>query len=352
MARSDIFQDVVGDILPISVSLDRYQELMRLPIAAFNGLLRPADGSYDCPTIWQQTDLDQLYENLRLAQEQREVEVGFYLAPTYIIEEYPYSNPIILKKKHLQLIGLETVTDIELGVDFSAQLLANDNITITVTVDFTDASQIHVFYPDEDVEITPKSKSISGIIATIVIPKARLVDPIYNINYNPSDSDELRLYEDTQWYLTTVDVKRIHYAENGGIDLVWDPDPCLNESSETVQTAKGLIDNYRLGIVNAFPAVFTSETAWTYGRFTKFRIPDRIRIRYVSGMVDARGQMLTARLSHAQPNNLSPCEICWRDDVVPHPSKLNTPYGITKAAVDAWIADSRYRIGHGGMVKA
>ena len=232
MARSDIFQDVVGDILPISVSLDRYQELMRLPIAAFNGLLRPADGSYDCPTILQQTDLDQLYENLRLAQEQREVEVGFYLAPTYIIEEYPYSNPIILKKKHLQFIGLETITDIELGVDFSAQLLANDNITITVTVDFTDALQIHVFYPGEDAEITPKSKSISGTIATIVIPKARLVDPIYNINYNPSDSDELRLYEDTQWYLTTVDVKRIHYAENGGIDLVWDPDPCLNRSEE------------------------------------------------------------------------------------------------------------------------
>lgn len=349
MARSDIYLDRYGTRLPLATTLDRYQEIYRLPVAAFNGLYRTSDANMPCATIWQQTDRDQLYENLRLAQEQREAELGFPLAHTYIEEEYPYSNPLILKKKHLQQIGLETTTTIEAGVDISAQLV-NDNITFTVTVDFTDVTQIHVYYPGETAEINPSSIRISGTTATIIIPKARLLKPEYNIDYNPADSDDLLLYEDTDLYLTTVDVKRIRYADNGGLTLVWYADlQCTTNPAETTQTAKGIISNSRLSIVNINPATYTSETAYTYSHFTKFRVPDVVRIRYVAGHTDARSELLTARLSHVQPNSMSPCEICWRDDVTPHPSKMTTPYGYTKAAIDAWLVDSRHKIGFGGM---
>lgn len=351
MARSDILNDVYGNVLNLATTIDRYQELMRLPVAAFNGLYRPADATYDCDTIWQQTDRDNLAENLRLAQEMREVELGFPLAPTYIDEEYDYANPLILKSKHLQKIGLRTITDLgTLAIsDFTLDL-----IELTLAVTFTDPSELHLYYPDEDVEIIPQSIRISGGTATIIIPKARLVKPEYNVNYNEADSTDLgvHLYENNTLYLTSIDVKRVYYDESQGIQIVWNPDPCSTDSDEITQYAKGLINNRRLSIIDLHTATFSSETAYVYTNPTRWYRPGKIRIRYVAGATqDMRNQMITARLSHIQPNKLSPCEICWRDDVLPHPSKMNTPYGISVAAVAAWIADSRYKIGHGKTIK-
>lgn len=350
MARSDVYEDIyTGESLLISTTLDRYQEIYRLPEYAFNGLYNPDDELYDCPTIWQQTDRDNLFENLRLAQEMRETELGFPLAPTYFSEEYEYKPNLILGKKHISKIGLRTVTDI----DTVTLTLTDDPVVITVAVTFTDPSEVRIFYPGESVEIKPKKVRISGGNAEITIPRARLVDPVYNVNWDP-DSNEIQVhrFDNLDLYLTEVDVKRIHYAENGGIQFVWNPGNCSSETEEVTQTAKGLITNRKLAIVQTTPSVWTSETAFTYSRrFTGCRTPDLIRINYVAGHSAARSDQITARLSHIQPNAMSPCEVCWRDDVLPHPNRTMTPYGYTVAAVDAWFADARFRIGHGGMVK-
>lgn len=347
MARSDVFTDPYGNTFTPHVSLDRYQELMRvIPVAAFNGLYREQDSRFDCSSIWQQTDLDQLAENLKLAQEMREKELGFPLTPTYIEEEYPYSNPLILSKKKLLKIGLKTITDIDTLeiTDYSA-----DTVTLTTTVSFTDPSELHIYYPGETVEIRPKSVRISGGLATIVLYKARLLKPEYLENYNPFDADEQLMYDNTALYLEEVDVKRVYYAENGGIQLVWDAGYC-GEVNDVTQSAKGIILNRRLGTIDLKAATYSSETAYTFVKPTKYIKPNRIRIKYVAGAdPDATNELLTARLAHIQPMNLSVCEICWRDDVMPHPSKVTTPYGFSVAAVAAWYADSRYKIGHGGM---
>lgn len=350
------------DTLPegqeLRLSLDRYQEIMRINIApyAFNGINNPnEENCYPCAAIWKQYDRDAMAEAIAQAEEMREAELNYNLAPvySYYYEEMDYSFPVILAKKHLIEIGTPTVDDIQLAVPLTLSVLGvpNDPIVITVPTTVTDPDEICVYYPGEDVHIHPSKVVIAGGNATITIPRYRLLDPSVDTNCEP-----FPLWDDDSKFLTTVDVKRC-YNDPQAAYFVWFGDCntlCMQSFNETTQDAYPRILNKRLSIIELYPAVF-SGGSYTSTKFSKCCHPCRIRVNYKSGRQRSMStELLTARLAHTLlsefvPYAADPCSQCYRDDRMPDPSKLITPYGTASGAIKAWMADSRAKVGAGGV---
>lgn len=336
---------ILGDDTILGTTLDRYQELMQLPPAAFNGLYREDDEvEYQCPTVWRQYDRDNLAQNLAEAEERRERELGYHLSPKYRTETQRYSQPVILEWKYLVAIGIRATQDIDLGVvlDHGLPGTPNDPVEFTVTVaSGTDPDEVRVFYPGEDVEIKARV-TVSGTTATIKILRSRLVKPSLNDNREPPLD-----YRENSNFLPTVDVKRVYTDLTGGVNYEWTyAQACLPSSlTEDTQEAKALIDDYRLSVIRMYPA-----SSGVIVRALKYPVlPWQVNVSYLSGVQSSTtNELLTARLSHIMPAKRSPCSICWEDDVKIHESKVTTPYGNKVAAVDAWNADARLKVGQGG----
>lgn len=338
----------------LRLSLDRYQEIMRLPIYAFNGLYKASEeGCFPCAYIWKQYDRDAMAEVIAQAEEMREAELGYNLAPAYVLnEEHEYSFPSILKKKHLIEIGKPATSDIQLGVALTLSLLGvpYDPVTIVVPTTVTDINEICVYYPGEDVEIHPSNVVIAGGNVTIEIPRARLVDPAIELNCEPPPN-----WDDDSNFLRTVDVKRC-YNDPQGAFFVWFGDCnnlCMTSFNETLQDAYGRILDYRLSIVEFYPATY-SGGAFTSSNFVKCCNPVRLRVSYKSGRISSMStELLTARLAHTLLSDIlpyaqDPCSQCYKDDRIKDPSGLITPYGTATGAIKAWVADSRAKVGAGG----
>lgn len=352
----------IGDnVLPVdqelSISLDRYQEIMRLPIAAFNGLNNPDEVPvYECSTIWKQSERDNLAMFLAQAEEMREEELGYHLSPKYIVdEEQTYGVPVILNRKHLVSIGTRAVSTIQAGVtlNLGTETSPNDPVIVTVSTSVV-ASEIAVLYPGETVEIHPSSVSVVGGVATIQIPRSRLIDPDLLDNRD----DHLSYYENDN-FLTTVDIARIYIEPSNGAYIVWDS-PALvvagavtyPSDTEHAQRANVQIVGeraYRLSSIHVYPAT----TAGAASTFAYCVDPTAIRISYLSGRRSSMlTEMNTIKLAHVLMPNL-PCtcpyvQQYWDEDTTVDPSGLVTPYGSKVGAVQAWLSDSRAKVGQGG----
>lgn len=361
MAR--VTDSSVLDGFPLGLTLDRYQEIMRLPIAAFNGLNNPDEYAIEqCSTIWKQSQRDDLAAYLAVAEERRETELGYYLSKKYTVDEdHEYTSPVILDKKKLISIGVEATTDIEDDVSLTHRDLYDaiiDPVVISVTTTVTDSNEICVFYPGEDVKIRPSSVTISGGVATIKIPRSRLVDPD-----ELDDRSDPMDYNDDALFLTTVDVKRCWTSISTAVNFVWDSAQlqyygrqCPANCTEVTQAGCGTISGsraYRISSVKVFPATFSGETP-TGAQFTYGFAPRFVRVSYLSGQRSSPNQeLLTARYAHTLMAT-TPCscpyvEQYWQDDH--KPADFVTPYGNTQGAQAAWMADSRAKIGIGGMLK-
>lgn len=339
----------------LRLTLDRYQEIMRINVApyAFNGIYNPnEENCYPCVSIWRQYDRDALAEVIAQAEEMREAELNYNLAPayTYYYEEQEYTFPTVLAKKHFIEIGTPSVDDIQLGVALTLSVLGvpNDPIVITVPTTVTATDEICVYYPGEDVQIHPSKVVIAGGIATITIPRYRLLDP-------DIDCDEVPNWDDDSKFLTTVDVKRC-YNDPQAAFFVWFGDCnilCMQSFTETTQDAYARILDKRRSIIELYPATY-SGGSYTSAKFSKCCTPCRTRVNYKSGRQRSMStELLTARLAHTLlsdfvPYASDPCSQCYRDDKMPDPSKLITPYGTASGAIKAWMADSRAKVGAGG----
>lgn len=345
----------------LALTIDRYQEIMRLPINAFNGLNNPDEVPvYECSTIWKQSERDNLAMFLAQSEEMRELELGYHIAPKYLEdEEHRYSVPIILDRKYLVAVGVVATTDIQDGVVLALGIETAPNDPVEFDVDITgkgvaNSSEVCVYYPGESVKIYPSSISISGNTATIKIPRARLVKPALNDNRD----NHLDYYENDN-FLEAIDVKRYYTETSGGAYIVWGSPERMHaghitypDASETTQHANVQIMGnkaYKLGIVHCYPA-----TATLAGAYYQLCVQPRIiRISYLSGRQSSmKTEMETARLAHVLMPNM-PCtcpyvQQYWIDDRTKDPSGLVTPYGNESGAVRAWLSDSRAKIGQGG----
>lgn len=338
----------------LRLSLDRYQEIMRLAPAAFNGLLKAdEENCFPCASIWKQYDRDAIAEAIGQAEDMREQELGYHLAPAYLLdEEWDYGFPTILKKKHLIEIGEPATSNIQLAVPLVLSILGviNDPVVITIPTTVTSTAEICVYYPGEDVQIYPSKVTIAGGNVTIEIPRSRLVDPSVDTNCDPAPR-----YDNDANFLNAVDVKRCYNNPQGAF-FVWFGDcsiPCLSSFTETTQDAYGRITDKRLSIVEFYPAAYSGGSFTPSQSFLQCCQPCRIRISYKSGRQSSMNtELLTARLAHTLLSELvpyaqNPCSQCYKDDRVIDPSKLITPYGTATGAIKAWVADSRNKVGQG-----
>lgn len=351
MARTDILPE--GSVL--SVSLDRYQELLRLPEAAFNGLNRPEDdGCYDCNAIWKQTDRDGLALAIMQSEEMREQELGYNIAPKYRTETYDYGLPLVLKGKFLIEVGSPVCTAIQLAVPVVLRTIYNvilDPVIITLASTALPAN-IVVTYPGETVAIHPSKVTSNAGIVTIEIPRSRLVDPAINTNCEPAPR-----YDDDANFLTEVDIYECVNDPSQGAFITWygDCKPCYNTVTTTKQLAFTRITDKRLAILKLHPASYDSGTGnWTIQVPTLCCQPDAIEITYKSGKtISSQVQMDTIRLAHTLlpafiPDRMNLCLNCWTNDIAKDPGNLVTPYGTSTGAVAVWMTDSRAKIGFGG----
>ena len=353
MAR--VSEGILPSGTQLGLSLDRYAEIMLLDTCAFNGVLRPPAPDYYCQCIWTQSMRDKLAMFIAEAEDMREAELGYHLGFKYIeAEKHDYGLPAILDKKYLAGVGARAVEDIELGValNLGDETDPNDPVVILVSTSVTNASEICVMYPDEDVAIRPNSVIISDGVATITIPRCRLVKPELN-----DDRDDHLNYYDNDNFLETVDVKRCWFDESRGAEFVWrlQDDKCYPDCTTICQPACPQVESHldwKLSVVYLYPATYDAGS-WTGATFSQCRPPDGVRVSYVSGKQSLRNEHLTARLAHSLMPH-SPCVACeavnmyWEADRDKDRSGIITPYGTSTAAIECWMADSRARVGIGG----
>lgn len=332
------------------LTLDRYQELLGLPIAAFNGLNKPDEVPvYECATIWKQFQRDNLARFILVAEEKREQELGYFIAPKYAeSEEYDIKSPTILKKKHLVSIGKKTTVTIQDNVTLTYRDVNNeilDPVLVTVTAVTITASMVSsgvvVQYHDEDVPIHPKSIVVATGTMTLLIPRSRLVNPELNDNRE----DPLQ-YDDDDNFVESIDVKYVSYDAAEGIKYV----TYGTNFAETVTSGSALITDKRLSLIEL--DIYNAPCSIAFLDCSNTSSPI-VRVSYLSGRENSvMTQMQTLRLTHClMPFEPCACEAShqyWRDDVTENTQEIVTPYGSKSGAVEAWIADSRAKVGQGG----
>jgi hypothetical protein len=359
MAR--VSDNVLPDYAQLGTTLDRYQELMGLSVCAFNGVNKPTDNRDSfCNEIVTQTQRDDLAKFLLQAEEMREEELGYFLAPKWHIEEQNMAcnNPFLLDKKYLIEVGWPTWALIEedYALDYGTPPFDTDNpptdpveILLTTSVSTSD---IVVTYPDEKVVIKPSSISAVGTAVTIKIPRCRLVKKEYCV-----DRDTAIPYFEDEYFLETVDVW-CHYADpQYGAEYKWVQTPCDTDCVPNCQPACTVISGamaYEISQVYIYPAtyvdgVFTRTNCWTYST-----TPTSVRVTYKSGRRPSiTNELLTIRLAHTlMPWAPCECDVVrerWDGDRTPDKNGQYSPYGNSVGAIMAWMADSRAKVGQGGM---
>lgn len=345
----------------LSLTLDRYQELLQVPIGAFNGLMKDGEnigGGEEYSGIWTQTQRDRLATFLAQAEEKRENEVGYFLAPKYTSAEVHVAhNPVIFKNKNLISIG-EQVYD-EIGsVALTLRDLYNtiiDPVIVTIsTTTVLDADEIVVRYPGLTTEIHPLSVSLAADgTVTILIPRCRLVDPALD------DDRENHLHYDTDAnFLSSVEVWRCWYRQSTGAKYFAQGFDTFNIINLCAYADN--IENYRLSIAEFQPATWDGEIASPTNEWAlcvyNVRGHWKLSVNYLSGMQQSiQTELQTIHLAHTlmpnQPNNGSLISMYWQNDSAPTDPIVYTPYGSCVGAMDAWISDSRNKIGAGGMFR-
>jgi len=329
--------DILNSV-QLGLTLDRYQEIMRLAPAAFNGLNKPDEaGCYDCAAIWKQTDRDGMALAIAQAEEMRERELGYHVAPKYDLEIHDYDSSCMyfLNWKYLVKIGTYASSDISIGVPIILNPLS-DPVVFAVATTVTDPSEICVFYPGTIIRINPSKITISGGTATICIPRPRLRLLSVDTNCDPAPD-----YYDDNNFETSVDVKRCYIDTTDGVDIT-----CMNYCDCTTSVVTDwceTVRNYKLSVIKVFPISCTSSCCHR----------KTATIPYWSGIYPSiYTEMTTASLAHSVLKDIIPAMVdlcnCWKADMVVEDNAVWNPYGITNGAIKAWLADSRARAGGGG----
>ena len=340
----------------LSLSLDRYASLMRLCTCAFNGIEHTGE-CCDCNALWTQSDRDALAIALGQAEEMRERELGYFLAPKWIDdEEYEYKYPLILNKKHLIEVGSQICVDVvDIPLTLSVLGVINDPVVFQIVGMTYDISQYHIYYHPDDVEYgelieVHPLKAPKLIVAgtwQFEIPRCRLVLP------SVAKTCEVIDYDDDTNFVDMLKLKRCYTDVSDGALLVWSGCDC----AETTQSLCSVIDNKRLSIVKWHAATY-SGGVWTNTSILCNSTscscdPSRMRVSYLSGRKSSVStEMETIKLAHTLlsgliPDRLSPCSMCWSFDQEKDPSNLFTPYGDTRGAIKTWQSDSRAKVGFG-----
>lgn len=286
------------------LSLNEYWEILQISECFGYGIRSVPDAKrLGCNVYWDQSFRYWLAFSIRKTEQRLKADrwLGFPVRREYNDGNNPrqleYAFPLYLGK-YVRGIGVETETTVESGVAVALRTLGtiNDPVTITVNVSFTDPNELLVRYPElyfsqncRPYTIRPSCVTIEDGVATIEIPRCRLLKPEFFRDYDQvNDRPE---YPDDANFLDTVDITRNYLNTATGANFVWrrgkqhiscwtgvslcDPvDPC----SDIKQLACAYVREQRDGVVQLEP----EDGAWAI----RTRRPNEVEINFMRGYYD------------------------------------------------------------------
>lgn len=330
------------------VTLSRYCELIGHEPNAFWGVARDdlADVGYNT-SIWTEPQRLEIARLLSEAQEEIEQVVGYPICLRWFEDEqHPYKPIVHTNWRKVVSVGVKATSVIAAG---SAIDHTNDPAVVgPIATTVTDTSEVHVYYPGSDREITPQTLSISGGLLTIWIPRCRLVDP--DKLFNPVGGLD---YDVIANFLGTVDVEREYLSVATQATLVWphkQTDSCdctcgCRSCSEYTHAGCEYIRNSETGAIDVLHADYMSG-AWSASCDTCYCTwPEFVRLNYRAGLTTVTRQAEDAivRLAHAKaPEDMCSSDslqrLFKRDREIPpvlDSRRLACPFGINNGS---WVA--------------
>lgn len=332
-------------------ALEEYWQYLQInEIAGYGIRAFPTTGvlGMGCGDYWDQTPRYFLATAIAKAEKRMKADrwLGFPIRREYEKpRQMEYASELALGK-YVRGAGVETETLVD-TVDLSLRTLGviNDPVVFTVPVTFTDIDELIIKYPTtyyathcKDYLIRPSCVTISGGVATVEVPRCRLLKPEYFKDY-ANDNERPNYNTDTN-FLDTVDVYRNYLDTSTGTNLVWwrhagllychtnvFTQPCGEPSgacADVRQLACVYVKNQRLGFVQLEPA---TNTGGVYSKATLAvrRNPDGVEINYMRGFYDRYDEMdediqraIIAWAHNNMPEKYcAKCEIgtkFWQDD--------------------------------------
>lgn len=312
----------------LAVPLARYAQLVDYSEAAFFGVRRDGQDEYACRTIWTRWQRQAVTRALMAAQGEFWKHCGYPMVKTFITaERHDYNRTVLLENCHVIGMGRKVDTLLASGKAVSH---ATDPVSISQNVTTTDPEEIHVYHPGTDYEIIPSSVVIAGGVATILIPRVRMV-ALANDN-NPDDGWD---YTDTSKFEQTVDIRWIYLDPFYQVEVFCQapcacPPPVATTFWNSVQMKAPRIGHIKLDCNTSFCGC----------------TPQYMEVSYLCGLesLSVHAEDAIIRLAHSRmPTEPCGCDFLrgmWeRDKTVPDvltAERENCPFGLSNAAWQSW----------------
>lgn len=332
------------------VTLEEYANYISYDECAVLGVKNyPNATAYECRDVWSLQQRQYIQQYLSEAQEEIEKELGYFLTADWVVGDianerdnlfryidqqkpswsrHSYNLGVYRARwKHVNSMGTRAEFTIEDGTSVNN---GTDPAVVTVNTTVTDINEIHVFHPGSDLEINPSEIVISGGIATISIPRCRLVKEALMDTAGGVDYTVIANFEET------VDVKRIYTdTTTQAILLCSNCSECSNrELLNCVRILNERLGTFEVGIGNLGNCICGCR-------------PNRIGFNYYAGDINTtqKTKEMVVRLAHSKlPNEPCGCEIAtrlWREDrEIPEiitQDLMTNPFGVNRGALLAYM---------------
>ena len=343
MARSELAQP--------RLTLDRYRELMHIPVCVFNGVSNPDEPAYGCDRIWTQAMRDEVAYALSDAESILSHHLKYKLGYVYETDyDHRYTNPIVLRWGHIVGGGVRARTAVTEG----AEDFTTDPATITVAQsDFPGGtSEIVIVETSTGLEITPDSITASGTNYVISIGQCKLIEwDDLEFQRDPIDYDNT-FPADTWLKMADLTIYRQYRDESDQATVVYGPRcSCLFGGvacAGTQYTGCVWVVDYEISEVKVQVAEYNADDeAWTYLSLylTGCYEGDKCNVNYLAGTTSEPGYERAIRsLAHAlmgfRPCGCAAVDRIWqRDSNIPEritAEQANCLFGQENGAWYAW----------------
>lgn len=318
---------VINIPITLGLTLEEYWDFLQINECAARGIRNfPTTGvlGLGCGDYWNQDSRFYLASSINKVCNRLKTDrwLGFPIRREYQgLRQLDYSWPINIGK-YVREVGIEGNTVIEAGKAITLRNgTINDPVEFTINVTFTDTDELVIYYPDsypdDPTFIRPSFVSITSGVATVKIPRCRLLKSQYYVNYQ-EDTDRPD-YETDANFVSTVDVYRNYTNTTTGTNLVWwrhygDVGCCLDvfttacnveHCSDVRQLACPYIQNQRDGTITLEPTTYSG--GYTKAAYAVSREPDAVEISYMKGKFDRYDKLpeeLTRAIIAMAHNNL------------------------------------------------
>lgn len=371
------------------LSLEEYWEFLQINECAGYGIRNfPTTGviGLGCGDYWDQSSRFFLAASIAKAEERLEADrwLGFPIRRKYYTRQMDYKLPLYLGK-YVRSVGVETEALVDqVNVTLSSGGEVIDPLEFTVAVSFTDPDELVLKYPTayyqancDDYYIRPSCVTISGGIATVEVPRCRLLRPEYFKDYK--NDNERPNYTNDTYFLDTIDVYRNYVDTSTGTNLVWWRQNVENiicydsvftaacEPSGACADVRQLACPYLRseydGAVQLEPATYSGGYSKT--NYAVRRKPDGVEINYLRARFDRYEQIessitraIIAIAHNNMPRRYCSCDVqtlWYEDDTRPlePPVRLGlgrSTWGLYEAEQIIREFDNKHNSHNGGML--